>query len=173
MHRDPVLILWGIPAVTFGWAGLVKLRRPFPASLAIVRFGLAKRVRPWVGRLAGLCELAAGVVVLVLPFRPWAYCLPAALALLFVAMTARALRRRERFDCACLGTRSDSPIGPLTVLRAAMLLAICLGAVIWALERSDEAVSFSARAAALALSCLVVTTVQLGEVISTTRPFRE
>src|SRR5438270_8613970 len=69
--------LAAVPAFVLVWAGVEKLRHPFPASLAIVRFGLAKRVRPVVGRVAGATEVAAGALLLARPQSPWAY-VPAA-----------------------------------------------------------------------------------------------
>src|SRR5207247_986556 len=83
-HSEFAVVLAALPGVGLVWAGALKLRRPFPASLAIVRFGLARRVRPAVGRAAGGVEIAAGTLLLARPQSPWAYAPAIALLALFV-----------------------------------------------------------------------------------------
>ena len=130
-HSELVVALAAIPGLALVWAGALKLRRPFPASLAIVRFGLARRVRPAAGRAAGGVEIAAGTLLLVRPQSPWAYVPAIALLVLFVGLLARAVARGERFGCACFGSEADEVISLVTVGRTATLLALCVAALGW------------------------------------------
>lgn len=145
-------------AAVFLWAGVAKLRNPFPASLAIVRFGLLKRVTPGAGRVAGAIESLAGTLLLLAPFALWAWALPSLLALAFVGMTARALLRGQRFDCACFGS-GKSEIGTGTLVRAGVLLVVSVGAMFLATGCSLGRLEVSARTEAFAVGCLGVVTV--------------
>src|SRR5687768_12917593 len=85
-------------------SGVPKLRRPFESALAMVRFGVLKRIRPQAGRLLGAVEVLIGAALLLSPspFVPAA----AGLALLsvFTVLIVVALARGRSFDCACFGT---------------------------------------------------------------------
>ena len=165
--------LAAVPAVVLVWAGLEKLRRPFPASLAIVRFGLAKRVRPEVGRGAGAIEIASGTLLLVRPQSPWAYVPAAALLLLFVFLLARAVGRGERFACACFGAGESDSITSATVLRTAVLLALCLGGLAWVELASLRPPYDVGYLQAVATTCVLLASLHLAATIESTHPFRE
>jgi hypothetical protein len=165
--------LVAVPAVVLVWAGVEKLRRPFPASLAIVRFGLARRVRPAVGRAAGALELAAGTLLLARPQSPWAYVPAAALLLVFVFLLARALGRGERFACACFGADEHDSIRPVTIVRTAALLALCLGGLAWTYAASLDAAYDAGYLDAVAVSCVLLASLHLAATINSTHPFRE
>jgi hypothetical protein len=165
--------LASVPALLLVWAGVEKLRRPFPASLAIVRFGLAKRVRPRVGRAAGAVELAAGVALMARPQSPWTYMPAAALLFVFVFLLARAVGRGERFACACFGARETDSITPVTILRTAVLLALCVGGLAWTQLASLRPPDGAGYLQAVAASCVLLASLHLAATISSTHPFRE
>lgn len=165
--------LAAVPALVLVWAGVEKLRHPFPASLAIVRFGLARRVRPEVGRAAGAIELAAGTLLLARPQSPWAYLPAAALLLAFVSLLARAVRRGERFACACFGARENDSITPVTVLRTSVLLAFSLGGLAWTTLASLRPPYGVGYVQAVATTCVLLASLGLAATINSTHPFRE
>jgi hypothetical protein len=165
--------LAAVPAVVLLWAGVEKLRRPFPASLAIVRFGLAKRVRPEVGRGAGAIEVAAGALLLVRPQSPWAYVPAAALLLVFAFLLARAVGRGERFACACFGAGEHDSITPATVARTAVLLAFCLGGLAWVQVASLRPSYGAGYLQAVATTCVLLASLHLAATVNSTHPFRE
>jgi Methylamine utilisation protein MauE len=165
--------LAAVPALVLVWAGVEKLRRPFPASLAIVRFGLAKRVRPVVGRAAGATEVAAGALLLARPQSPWAYVPAAALLLVFAFLLARAVRRGERFACACFGAGENDSITAATVLRTAVLLALCLGGLAWVELASLRPPYDVGYLQAVATTCVLLASLHLAATINSTHPFRE
>jgi Methylamine utilisation protein MauE len=165
--------LAAVPAVVLVWSGVEKLRHPFPASLAIVRFGLAKRVRPEVGRGAGAIEVAAGALLLVRPHSPWAYGPAAALLAVFVFLLARAVGRGERFACACFGAGESDSITPVTVLRTAALLALCVGGLAWTELASLGSPGGPEQLQAVATACVLLASLHLAATINSTHPFRE
>jgi Methylamine utilisation protein MauE len=165
--------LAAVPALTLVWAGVEKLRRPFPASLAIVRFGLARRVRPEVGRAAGAIEVAAGTLLVARPQSPWAYVPAAALLFVFAFLLARAVRRGERFACACFGAGEDDSIGPATVVRTAVLLAFSIGGLAWVEVASLRPSYGAGYLQAIATTCVLLASLHLVATINSTHPFRE
>ncbi|GGO66680.1 MauE/DoxX family redox-associated membrane protein [Nonomuraea cavernae] len=112
----------GLLAALFIASGIPKIRRPFDLALALVRFGVAGRVRPGLGRLLGAVEVAVGVAVAVSPML-----LPAAVAalLLLVAFTAvvlRSLAAGRSVECACFGIGERT--SPATVVRNLVLMGV-------------------------------------------------
>ena len=172
-HNELVVALAAIPGLALVWAGALKLRRPFPASLAIVRFGLARRVRPAVGRAAGGIEVAAGTLLLARPQSPWAYVPAIALLGLFVGLLSRAVARGERFGCACFGSEADEGISLVTLGRTAALLALCATALGWTQAASLGAPYGAGYFDALAVSALLLASLHLAVTINSTQPFRE
>ena len=81
----------GFLAAVLGASGGQKIISPFPASLAMVRFGLAPRIDPVFGRLAGITELGVAATLLVGPTSPWPFVAAAVLGGVFVAIVARSL----------------------------------------------------------------------------------
>jgi hypothetical protein len=138
-----------------------------------VRFGLAKRVRPAAGRVAGGVEIAAGTLLLVRPQSAWAYVPAGALLLLFVALLWRAVARGERFGCACFGSDADEGITPATVARTAALLALCIGGLAWTQAASLDAPYDAGYLDAVAVSCVLLASLHLAATINSTHPFRE
>jgi hypothetical protein len=120
-----------IAAVVVGaamvWAGGFKLIDGAAWPKAAADLGVA---RP-IARIVPFVELAVGVALLVPVVRPW----PAIAAIvLLVAFTVVILRRildGSRPPCACFGSRSNRPLGPLHVVRNVALLALATTAAIW------------------------------------------
>lgn len=110
------LVLAGL----FGWAGIVKIRHPYPAAVAAVHFRILKRPRRLFGRALGVWELLLATGLLISSTRGVASTLVAATSLAFAAAIGAALLRGERFDCACLGS-GDELIGPAGLARAVLM----------------------------------------------------
>jgi hypothetical protein len=117
------LVLAGL----FGWAGMVKLRHPYAAAVAAVHFRVLTRPRRQFGRAVGAWELVVSAGLLLSPTRAVAAVLAAATSLAFAVAIASALRRGERFECACLGS-GDETIGTAGLARA--LLMACAAALV-------------------------------------------
>jgi hypothetical protein len=162
-----------VPGMSLAWAGMLKLSRPFAASVALVRFGLARRVRPAFGRVAGAVELAAGALLVALPFSGWAYVLPTALLFLFVVLIGRALLRHERFSCGCFGADEADTIGVWTLARALAFLGLCMAALAWALRGSPSGIEATTRLDAVAAACVALAATQLALTIRSTNPFTD
>lgn len=104
----------------FGWAGVAKLRHPYPAALAAVHFRILTRPRRAFGSALGAWEMlmAAGLLIPVL--RGPAAWAAAVTSVGFAVITGAALLRGERFECACLGSPHEE-IGPLGLARAGVM----------------------------------------------------
>ncbi len=113
------IAVW-ILAIIFVWSGVAKLRRPTLAAMAMMDFGVLRRVRPRLGSALGAAELllALFLVAGVLP----ALFLPVTAGLLwfFVLLIARGLLSGEDFACFCFGD-SASRLSRLTLARTAAL----------------------------------------------------
>jgi uncharacterized membrane protein YphA (DoxX/SURF4 family) len=125
MHSaDLVGVGCGLLAALFVASGIPKIRRPFELAIALVRFGIVKRVRPFLGRLLGIVEVAVGLAVALSPVL-----LPAAVAalLLLVAFTVvivRSLAAGQHVECACFGTGEKTSWA--TVARNVVLAGVAL-----------------------------------------------
>ncbi len=60
----------GFVAAVLLWSGVVKIRRPVPAALAMTRFGLVREVHRRAGSALGLAEAGLGIALLVWPRSP-------------------------------------------------------------------------------------------------------
>jgi len=167
-----VVISAALPGIVLVWAGCRKLQRPLPASVAMVRFGLVRRVRPNAGRAAGAFEVLAGGALLLRPLEAWAYILPLGLLVLFAFLIARSLRRRERFSCACFGSDEGQVISLTTLLRTGVLLAFCAAGFVGA-SRVDSPLAAVDNLAVVALTSLAVATLHLALTIRDTTPFAD
>jgi hypothetical protein len=107
----------------FLWSGMVKVRRPMRAAVAIVDFGVSGHLHSWAGVVLGFLELAiAGLLFLVSGARA-----PVALAAIFLGLftflIARAVRSGASFACFCFGD-SQSKVSIITLLRTAALAGV-------------------------------------------------
>ena len=113
------IAVW-VLAIIFVWSGVAKLRRPTLAAMAMMDFGVVRRVRPRLGSALGAVELllALSLIAGVLP----ALVLPVTAGLLwfFVLLIARGLLSGEDFACFCFGD-SASRLSRLTLVRTAAL----------------------------------------------------
>ncbi len=113
------IAIW-ILVIVFMWSGVAKLRQPTLAAMAMVDFGVLRRVRPRLGGALGAAELlvALSLVTGTLP----ALCMPLTAGLLwfFVLLIAKGLLSGEDFACFCFGD-ADSRISRLTLFRTATL----------------------------------------------------
>jgi hypothetical protein len=111
------IFAWLLAGV-FALSGGLKLRRPILAAMAITDFGVSRRVRPVLGRLLGIGELAVAVTLVVSPRVGGVFA--AILLWFFVALIARSLRAGRKFACVCFGER-DSAISRWTLVRTCLL----------------------------------------------------
>jgi hypothetical protein len=113
------IAVW-ILAIVFVWSGVAKLRQPTLAAVAIMDFGVLRRVRPRLGSALGAAELlvALSLVTGTLPvlFLP----VTAGLLWLFVLLIAKSLLSGKDFACFCFGD-SDSRLSRLTLVRTGAL----------------------------------------------------
>lgn len=111
--------IWFLAAVFF-WSGIVKLRQPTLAAMAMVDFGVAQRVRKTWGFTQGLAETILALA-LALGIMPRLSVAIAALLLWFFALLiGRSLGTGERFACFCFGD-AESQLSRATLLRTAAL----------------------------------------------------
>jgi hypothetical protein len=120
-------------AGVFGWSGVTKLRRPMLAAMAMVDFGVVKRVQRWYGSLLGVSEVVLAAVLLAaagshhagLQIALWA---AAFLLGFFTLIVGRSLVRGENFPCACFG-ENDTELSRATLVRTGTLTgaAVILG----------------------------------------------
>jgi hypothetical protein len=116
---DYGIAVW-ILAMIFVWSGVAKLRRPTLAAMAMMDFGILRRIRPRLGSGLGAAELllASFLVTGMLP----ALSMPVTAGLLwfFVLLIAKGLWSGEDFACFCFGD-STSRLSRLTLIRTAAL----------------------------------------------------
>src|SRR5919202_755283 len=109
-----------ILAIIFIWSGVAKLRRPTLAAMAIMDFGVVRRVRPRLGSALGAAELLLALLLVTgtLPvlFLP----VTAGLLWFFVLLIARSLWFGKDFSCFCFGD-ADSKVSRSTLVRTAAL----------------------------------------------------
>lgn len=106
-------------------SGIVKLRRPVLAAIAMADFGLVKRPRRSLGLVGGAGEIVIGLGLASRVLAPWDMVLPLLLLSLFVYLLARAIHRKERFPCFCFG-ETATVISKSTVARTCVLLLLAL-----------------------------------------------
>jgi hypothetical protein len=113
------IAVW-VLAIVFVWSGTAKVRRPALAAMAMMDFGLLRRIRPRLGSVLGATEvlLALLLVTGTLP----AVFLPVTAGLLwfFALLIARSLFAGEDFACFCFGD-GDSRLSRVTLVRTASL----------------------------------------------------
>jgi hypothetical protein len=107
-------------ATVFVWSGIAKLRQPALAAMAMMDFGVLRRVRPRLGGALGAAELLLALFLaastLHLVFLP----VTAVLLWFFALLIARSLLAGEDFACFCFGD-GDSRLSWLTFARTATL----------------------------------------------------
>jgi methylamine utilization protein MauE len=111
--------IW-VLAIIFAWSGIAKLRRPTLAAMAIMDFGIVRRIRPRLGSALGAAELLLALFLIIgtLPvlFLP----VTAGLLWFFVLLIAKSLWSGQDFACFCFG-EADSRLSRSTLVRTAAL----------------------------------------------------
>lgn len=111
--------MWFLSGI-FVWSGLVKLRRPALAAMAMVDFRVIRRAVPQLGFMLGAAETLLAVM-LALHTRPRLFLLVAALLLwVFTFLIGRSLWFGERFACFCFGD-AESKLSAWTLARTGTL----------------------------------------------------
>ncbi|HVM01110.1 MAG TPA: MauE/DoxX family redox-associated membrane protein, partial [Acidimicrobiales bacterium] len=100
-------------------AGASKLRRPaWPAAAAA--FGAP----PWLAPVLPWAEIGLGALLAAGVGHPWTALAAGALLAAFTAAVALRLARGEAVPCGCFGEASPAPVGPATLARNGVLLAL-------------------------------------------------
>ncbi len=120
--------VWFLVGVLFV-AGSVKLRQPIPVAVAMVNFGISRRVRPVAGRALGALEAALAMTLALGLFPNLTLAVVAALLAAFAAVIASALIRGRRFACGCFGS-DQSPLSLWTLVRTLLLCLISVAALL-------------------------------------------
>ncbi len=157
------IVVWFL-AVVFLWSGIVKLRRPALAALAIVDFGVIRRPLPSFGSALGTVEVLLAVLLvsevvptLILPVT-------AALLWFFAFLIARSLRSGESFACFCFGD-SGSKLSRWALARTVALALIATAQVPAPALVSYPILSQSYLLQAVTAVALVGTLALLGQVL--------
>jgi uncharacterized membrane protein YphA (DoxX/SURF4 family) len=119
-----VLLARLVLSVTFIAAGGGKLSSREATRTAVADFGVAQRlVRPASVALP-LTEVALGGLLLFAPTGRWAAGAAGVLLALLSVAVARSVRAGKRPECNCFGKLGGSTVGPQTLLRNFVLLAL-------------------------------------------------
>lgn len=113
-------------AAVFTVAGLAKLSDRDNVVAASEALGLPQRFSPFAARALPVMELALAVALLVTTTARLALLVAAVLLTIFTAAMLRTLHHGLAVVCRCFGGASDRPIGPSSVLRNVLLLAVAI-----------------------------------------------
>lgn len=97
-----------------------KLLHPVPIAVALVNFGVVRRVIPRLGYCIGFLELGLAVGLLSGKMRPMFALVSAGTLIGYTALLGRAVRSGDSFACSCFSASSE-PIDNMTVTRTALL----------------------------------------------------
>lgn len=124
----------------FLWAGIAKLREPWPQfAVSINSFQMVPltwleplaRGVPWAETLLGLWILSG--------FRlRWSAAVAAGVLAFFFAVLIRSYSMGLQVDCGCFGS-GEAPLGPMRLAEEAAMLALAV-AVSWAAFRRGKSV---------------------------------
>ena len=113
------IAVW-ILAIIFAWSGVAKLRKPTLAAVAIMDFGVLRRVRPRLGGALGAAELLLALLLVSGTLPALVLPVTAGLLWLFVVLIAKSLLSGRDFACFCFGD-ADSRLSRLTLVRTGAL----------------------------------------------------
>jgi len=153
------IVCWFL-ATIFAWSGVVKLRRPTLTAMAMVDFGVFRRVQPVLGWMLGAVELTLAFALATQRFPQLTLLLTAMLLWVFTIFIARSLWRGKAFACFCFGD-TDSEMSPWTLLRT---VALALLATVMALTPipADLPLNYQANVLQVIIAWSFVGTVVLG-----------
>ncbi len=113
------LAVW-ILAIVFVWSAVAKLRQPILAAVAMMNFGVLRRVRPRLGSTLGAAELLLAFLLITGTLPALFLPVTAGLLWLFVLLIAKSLLSGKDFACFCFGD-ADSRLSHLTLVRTGAL----------------------------------------------------
>jgi hypothetical protein len=113
------IAIW-VLAIVFMWSGGTKLRQPTLAAMAMVDFGVLRRVRPHLGSALGAAELLLALLLVTGTLPVLSLPITAGLLWFFVLLIAKSLWFGKDFACYCFG-ETDSKLSGLTFVRTATL----------------------------------------------------
>lgn len=125
-----VLIARGVLAVVFITAAVAKLADLEGSRRTVAAFGMSDLAARLGGTVLPFVEFVVAIALLPQPTARWAAVATAVLLVAFIAGIANALSHGRTPDCNCFGQVSSARIGPGTVARNGVLLAIAV-LVIW------------------------------------------
>jgi peroxiredoxin len=111
-------------AVVLAAAGLGKLRDQAGARDAIVGFGIAPALAPELAIVVPVAELAIAVLLIPVATAAWAAAAAVLLLAVFTGAILLNLSRGRTPACNCFGVASRQPIGPRTLVRNGVLMAL-------------------------------------------------
>jgi uncharacterized membrane protein YphA (DoxX/SURF4 family) len=114
------LVLAGVLAV----AAVAKIRDAGATRRAITDFGGPSALAPALSVLVPLLELSIAVLLLPVATAAWAAVAALVLLALFTAAIAVNLSRGRAPSCNCFGAFSRRPVGPQTLVRNGVLMAL-------------------------------------------------
>jgi hypothetical protein len=112
-----------ILGIIFIWSGVAKLRRPTLAAMAMMDFGVLRRVRPGLGSALGAAEVLLALVLITGTLPVLFVPVTAGLLWFFVLLIARSLQSGQDFPCFCFGD-ADLRLSRLTLVRTAALAVL-------------------------------------------------
>jgi hypothetical protein len=112
-----------ILGIIFIWSGAAKLRRPTLAAMAMMDFGILRRVRPRLGSALGAAEVLLAFLLITGTLPVLFVPVTAGLLWFFVLLIARSLRSGQDFPCFCFGD-ADSRLSRLALVRTAALAVL-------------------------------------------------
>ncbi len=123
------LLAQTILVAVFLVAGMAKLRQRDKTRTMMGEFGVPLRLIDSATLLLPLGEFAVAAGLIVPAFAAPAATGAALLLALFTAAVGVKLAQGQAPDCNCFGQTKSKPIGPLTLLRNGLLLALAIGLV--------------------------------------------
>ncbi|WP_169813173.1 MauE/DoxX family redox-associated membrane protein [Nocardia jejuensis] len=111
-------------AVVFGLSAFGKLGDLSGARKAVGEFGVPLRWVPAVTWVLPMLEASIAVALLPRWTAPWAGALAVLLLMVFTLAVLRLLRQGKRPVCSCFGAVGATPIGPRTLVRNGLMLAL-------------------------------------------------
>ena len=119
-------------ALVFGAAAAGKLVDRRGATAAAQALGVPQAIARPVARLLPVSELAVATAMLWGPTVVVGAAVGLFLLALFTFLVVLSLRRGRRPSCHCFGRVTDAPIGPGTVVRNLVLMAVAVAVVLGA-----------------------------------------
>lgn len=144
-------VLQAALAITLLWSGAAKLGSIRGLSEAVAGlFRVSAGVARTAARLFSSVEVAAAILLVVVPTSPYATALSFAVGASILAVASYAAGSGRVYSCGCFGSRSAKPLG----WRNAAYGGLIAGAALTLLLRSPQA-GFDSPSSTIARSCVV------------------